>query len=318
MFNLNTTGFSAKVLNRMFRQVDGLKWDLQTGSLGVVGKDGSIATLIKTEVPAVAAVEATAVTPAVAAQPASVEYNISVNPFDMFSVAIPAFATQTRLENVKEGDLVVGAEKILGFVIGKTAASLKLRDFDGFTKNYTPPKVQILGNDGVLVVQSLGSLFGGQTGVGGFQSLLMPLLLANGNSTEGLDSILPLILFSQLQTANPAVAADAATAAGNPALAASPIASMLPFLLLKGAGKKGSTGGSKGGAFGDIDPMMLMMMSGGFGGGAQAGGMNPMMLLALAKGGFGGDDEPEAPALVSVPRTSAASGNFAPALTRTR
>jgi hypothetical protein len=302
MFNLNTTGFSAKVLNRMFRQVDGLKWDLQTGSLGVVGKDGSIATLTKNEVAANGDT------------PASVEYNISINPFDLFSIAIPAFATQTRIENIKEGDLVVGAEKILGFVIDKTDKSLKLRDFDGFTKNYTPPKTQILGQDGALVVQSLGNLFGGQAGVGGFQNMLMPLLLANDNSTEGLDSILPLMLFSQLQTTNPAVAADAATAAGNPALAANPIGNLLPLLLLKGAGKK-KAGGSTGGALGGIDPMMLMMM-GGFGGGAQAGGMNPMMLLALAKGGFGGDDEPEAPALVSVPRTS--NSGFAPALTRTR
>jgi hypothetical protein len=304
MLNLNTTGFSAKVLNRMFRQVDGLKWDLQTGSLGIVGTDGSIATLIKTE------------TPANGDTPASVEYDISINPFDLFSIAIPAFATQTRLENVREGDLVVGAKEVLGFVVGKTEKSLKLRDLNGLNKNYTPPKVQILGQDGVLVVQSLGNLFGGQAGVGGFQSMLMPLLLANDNSTEGLDSILPLMLFSQLQTANPAVAADAAAAAGNPALAANPIANLLPLLLLKGAGKK-KAGGSTGSALGGIDPMMLMMM-GGFGGGAQAGGLNPMMLLALAKGGFGGDDEPEAPALVSVPRVNARNDNFAPALTRTR
>jgi hypothetical protein len=307
MLNLNSTGFSAKILNRMFRQVDGLKWDLQTGSLGVVGTDGSIATLTSTPIAANGDT------------PASVEYNISINPFDLFSIAIPAFATQTRLENVKEGDLVVGAKEILGFVVGKNEKSLKLRDLNGFNKTYNPPKVQILGNDGVLVVQSLGSLFGGQAGVGGFQNMLMPLLLANDNSTEGLDSILPLMLFSQLQTANPAVASDAAAAAGNPALAANPIANILPLLLLKGSGKK-KAGGSTGGALGGIDPMMLMMMSGGFGGGAQAGGLNPMMLLALAKGGFGGDDEGDAaaPALVSVPRTSASTGSFTPALTRTR
>lgn len=313
MFNTNaTTGFSAKVLNRMFRKIDGLNWDLQSGQVGVKTRDGSIATLVKNTTPAVAAVAATGTTQAVAAQEASVDYNITVNPFSFFATPIPAFATQVPFDRIAEGDLIVGETEILGWVVGKTAKQLKLLDFKGFNKTYTPPKVQILNQDGALVVQSLTGLFGGNTaGLGGLQNSLLPLIMLSGGETEGLESILPLVLFSQMQTANPAAAADAATVGGAPQLAANPIANLLPMLLLSKGKKSGGKGGN---LFGDIDPMMLMM-SGAFGGGAAAGGLNPMMLLALSKGGFGGDDaEPE---LVSIPKTNAAGG-FVPALERIR
>lgn len=316
MFNANaTTGFSAKILNRMFRKIDGLNWDLQSGQVGVKTRDGSIATLVKNTTPAIAAVAAGVNTVAVAAQEASTDYNITVNPFNFFATPIPAFATQVPFDRIAEGDLIVGDTEILGWVVGKTAKALKLLDFKGFNKTYTPPKVQILNQDGALVVQSLTGLFGGNTaGVAGLQSSLMPLLMMSGGDSEGLESILPLVLFSQMQTTNPAAAADAAAVGGAPQLAQNPIANLMPLLMMQSLGKKkGSTGGKSGGLFGDIDPTMLMMM-GGFGGGA-AGGLNPMMLLALSKGGLGGgDDEPE---LVSIPKTNAAGG-FVPALERIR
>jgi hypothetical protein len=312
MFNFNatgTTGFSAKVLNRMFRKIDGLNWDLQSGQVGVKTRDGSIATLIKTDTPAVAAVAASEGVAAVAAQAASTDYNITVNPFSFFATPIPAFATQVPFDRISEGDLIVGETEILGWVVAKTAKALKLLDFKGFQKTYQPPKVQILNQDGALVVQSLTGLFGGTAGLGGLQNSLLPLIMMSGGETEGLESILPLVLFGQLQTANPAAAADAATVGGAPQLAQNPIANLLPMLLLS---KSKKSGGKSGGAFDGIDPMMLMM-SGAFGGGAAAGGLNPMMLLALSKGGFGGgDDEPE---LVSIPKTNAAGG-FVPALER--
>lgn len=312
MFN-QSNGFSQKFLNRMFRKIDGLKWDLQSGGVGVITRDGSIATLISTHIAATEAIPASDNgQTAVAAVEASTDYNISVNPFEAFGISIPAFATQVPFSAIKEGDLIVGDRDILGWVVGKTGASLKLLDFNGMRKTYQPPKVAILGQDGALVVQSLGGLFGGEAGVGGFASQILPLLaLTGGGDDSALESILPLMLFSQLQTSNPAAAATAATVGGNPTIAASPIASLMPMLLMsKLGGKKKATGGSKkDGLFGNIDPMMLMMM-GGFGGGA-AGGLNPMMLLAL--GGLGGDDD-EGPAdLVSLPKSSAAAG-FTPAL----
>lgn len=303
MFNSNN--FSAKFLNRMFRKIEGLKWDLQSGSIGVVGADGSIASLVTSHTPAVEASEG------VAAAAASNSYNISVNPFDAFGMAIPAFATQVPFSAIREGDMIVGDKNILGWVVGKTAATLKLLDFNGMHKTYQPPKVQILGQDGALVVQSLGGLFGGDAGVGGFQSSLLPLLMLKGGDGEGLDSILPLMLFSQMQTSNPAAAATAATVGGNPALANNPMSAMMPMLMVQALSKGKKSGASKkGGLLDGIDPMMMMMLSGG-GLGGGAGGFNPMMLMAL--GGLGGDDDSEdSPELVSLPKSSARS--FVPAL----
>jgi hypothetical protein len=71
---------------------------------------------------------------------------------------------------------------------------------------------------------------------------------------------------------------------------------MLPLMLAKKSGK-------------EIDPMMLMMMSGGLGGGA--GGMNPMMLMALAGGDLFGSKASAAPTPLGC---SAATG--VPPLTR--
>jgi hypothetical protein len=313
MFNLNQAGagFSAKFLNRMFRKIDGLNWDLQTGGTGVRTKDGSIATLIATTAPATPAVAASEGVAAAAATLASTSYNISVNPFEMFSTPIPAFATQVPFDRIATGDLIVGDRDILGWVVGKTGKTLKLLGFDGMHKTYQPPKVQILNQDGALVVQSLSGLFGGDAGVSGFQSSLMPLLMLTQGNSEGLDSILPILLFSQMQTSNPAAAQTAATVGGNPGLAASPMASMMPLLMMQSL-KKGK-GSSKEGILGGIDPMMLMMMSGGMGGGS-AGGINPMMLLAMS-GGLGGDDSDDD--VVGIPRT-AVNGGFTPALQKLR
>lgn len=302
----NSSNISSKFLNRMFRKIDGLKWDLQSGSIGVVGTDGSIASLVTTQNPEVEASEG------VAAVAASTSYNISVNPFDAFGMAIPAYATQVPLASIRAGDMIVGDKSILGWVVGKTAATLKLLDFNGMHKTYQPPKVAILGQDGALVVQSLGGLFGGQAGVGGFQSSLLPLLMLKGGDGDGLDSILPLMLFSQMQTSNPAAATTAATVGGDASLANNPMSAMMPMLMMQALGKSKKSGGAKkGGVFGDIDPMMMMMMGGGLGGGAAAGGMNPMMML-MAMGGLGSDEGDDTPELVSLPKTSARG--FTPAL----
>lgn len=309
MFNANNTnGISGKFLNRMFRKIDGLVWDLQTGTLGIKTENG-IYTLTNDTTAAIPATAASEGVAAVAAQAAVTEYGISVNPFDAFGFSIPAFATQVPLAGIKEGDLIVGDKAILGWVTGRTAAGLKLLDVNGMNKNYTPPKVAIMNQDGALVVQSLGGLFGGQAGVGGLQSSLMPLLMMSGGDSEGLESILPLMLFGQLQQTNPTAAAGAATAAGAPAMAASPMANMMPILMLQALSKKTKSGkaSSGKGLLGDIDPMMMMMLGGGMGG--QGGGINPMMLMAL--GGLGKDDGDDEVVSLPVTRTN---GNFTPAL----
>lgn len=236
-----TNSFASKFMNRLFRRVGGLVWDLSTGKLGLKDENG-IYTL-----------ETTAAAEGVAA-----EAQIVVNPFDAFGMDIPAFATSTKLEDVAVGDIIVGDSKILGFVVDKKPASLVLLDKTGMRKQFNPPKVAVLGADNnVLVVKNLVSVAGGEQGLAGLQGNLLPLMMMGGD--VDFESILPLMLFSQ----------------GNGA-AAGGLNSVLPLLLMKNGGLGGSgskmesllplmmMGGLGGGAqAGGLNPMMLMLMSGG-------------------------------------------------------
>jgi hypothetical protein len=174
----------SKFMDRLFRKVDGLVWDVTTGKLGVDSPDG------------VYTLETVAAVPASgdqAAVPAS--YGISVNPFDGFGLPIPAFASNTSFEQINEGDLIVGAKGILGWVIAKKVSSLVLLDKEGMNKQYTPPKVAIIGQDGCLVVKSLTGLLG--DGATGLQSSLLPLLMMGEGSNLDLEKMIPLMLFTQ-------------------------------------------------------------------------------------------------------------------------
>lgn len=248
---------ASKFMNRMFRRVGGVVWDITTGKLGLKDDNG-IYTL-----------EVTTVGEGVKAK---IETQIVVNPFDAFGIDIPAFATSTKLTDVAVGDVIVGDSKILGFVAEKKDNSLVLLDQHGMRKQYNPPKVAVLGTDNnVLVMKNLMNLTG-ESGLQGLQGSLMPLLMMGGDLD--LESILPMMLFSQ-------------TSGGG---AQNGMQAMLPLLMMKngGLGGSGGAGGSK------IDPMMLMMMGGMGGGSGGAGGMNPMMMMALMGGGdlFGGSDKP--------------------------
>lgn len=239
-----------KYMNRMFRRVADLVWDLTSGQVGVQTADGIHTFSIDADGNA----------------------SVNVNPFESFGVPIPAFATRKSLADVQQGDLIVGDKNILGWVVDKTTAALKLHDHNGNGKTYTPPKVGVLGiPDGVLVVQNLLNLTGSQEGMQGFAGSLMPLLMLQDGSGEGaLEKILPFMLMQQ----------TTGTQAGG-------AGGFNPLMLLALQGK-----GGKGKGLDLSDPMTLMMM-GGFGGGA--GGFNPLMLLALQ----GGDDTPAATPLVA-------------------
>lgn len=250
--------FSAdKFVRRMFRRIDGIVWDVVSGQVGLKTAEGVFtATFSETGEP-----------------------TVTVNPFDL-SVALPGFATQTAHADVNVGDIIVGDQKILGWVTRKTDASFVLIDQHGMTKNYTPPKVAVMGGSGPLVVRNLFSLTGGQGGV----ASMLPMLMMFGGDDSKLEKILPFLLMQGGNLGAPA--ADGAAAAANP------MAAMLPLLLMKGG---------LGGGNGDIDPMLLMAMSGGLGGGN--GAMNPMLMMALMNGGLGGDSA-DAPPLVPTRRNA--------------
>jgi hypothetical protein len=199
LFNMQS-----KFLDRLFRRVPELVWDITTGKLGVQGPDG-IYTFESTET-LIGEGDNVEV---------STEFSVSVNPLDGFGLPIPAFASPVKHEDIQVSDLIVGAKGILGWVKEKKANSLVLLDINGMTKQYTPPKVAIFGQDGSLVVKSLGGLLG--DGAQGFQSSLLPLMML-GNGGAGLDfeKLIPIMLMTQ----------QGSGSAG--------LAGMLPMLLLMG------------------------------------------------------------------------------------
>lgn len=234
-----------KFIGRMFRRIGGLVWDITSGQIGIQTPQGiySLATITD---------EAGAKT-----------FTVNVNPFDDLGVSIPAFATQTAHADVNQGDIIVGDNGIIGWVVDKTDASFKVKDHNGFEKTYSPPKVQIVGQSGVLVVRNLFSLTGGADGAAGFANNLLPLL-ALGGGDEKLEKLLPLLLMSS-QTGSAAGASGAGAAGG--------LGQLLPLLLLTKDGGLGGAGGSK------MDKLLPLMLMGGMGGGA--GAMNPLLLMSL-------------------------------------
>lgn len=257
-FSMNTA--MSAMMNRTMKKVDGVVWDLMTGVVGIKTKD-AIRTLdvLDTTTDAEGVVSHT--------------YGVKEDLMAMFAYTIPAFAIAKPIELVVPGDLIAFKDNsTFGWVTENLGATVNILKGDGTSTNYRPNKVNMIGAGGantVLVVTSLMGMFpqGQETaGLGNLQSMLLPMLMlgGEGGDTGALDKMLPLLLMS---TINQGAAGAQGQAAGG----------MNPMMLMMLMNKdKGSSGG-----FGDIDPMMLMMMSGGMGGGAAAGGMNPMMMMAL-------------------------------------
>lgn len=200
--SLNLFNNNSRFLDRFFKKVDGLVWDLSTGKLGVQGTDGIYTVDIQ--------------------QPENgrgeVSAQVSINPFDQFGIAIPAFATNTNLEQIEVGDLIVGQKEVLGWVIKKNPASLVLLDTKGFQKQYNPPKVAVINQSGAMVVKNLTGLLG-DTGATSFQSSLLPLLVMGGDTGLDFEKLIPLMLFTQQGQAG----------------AAGGLGGMLPTLMMMGA-----------------------------------------------------------------------------------
>ena len=181
--------FNKGFMDRFFRPVDNVVWDLMSGKIGY-RKGSSIMTIDlgnlnedKTEAP---------------------EAQISENPFDDFGVAIPAFAQSTPVDNITIGDMIYTASGVMGWIVKKNDKSYKIMKPDGTRSDWVPPKVQMLGLDsGVMILRSLMNMLpDGNNGLANMQSMLMPMMamgmMGDGDS-EGFDlkGILPMMLMSQ-------------------------------------------------------------------------------------------------------------------------
>lgn len=214
-----------KLVDRFFRRVDEVVWDLMSGRVGIKTADG-IATLEGT----------------------GEDAQVSVNMFEDFGVPLPAFAQQTPIESVKEGDLIYNARKLLGWVIAcpsKTAKgtkAFKLLKPDGTRGEWRPPKLTSLGLDlgGAMVLRSLVNTLP-DGGLGQMQSALLPMMMLGGDNFGDMEKMLPLLLMSQCGIGG-------MTPTDGTAAAANPMGNMMQMMFMMqmmggrgGDGKPGKT-----------------------------------------------------------------------------
>jgi hypothetical protein len=193
-----------KLISRFFRPVNNVVWDLMTGRIGVVGKDGI--TTIEGE---------------------GEDAQISLNLFDQFGMSVPAFAQGTASTDAKVGDLIYGTSGPRGWVVKKNEKSFELLTPDGTRTRWSPPKTAMIGFAGdVMVLRSLINILpGGEGGLNNFQNLLMPMMLMGGDNID-LGQMMPLMLMTQLGTTAPTGEGDEAA---NPLAG---MAQMMPMMLM--------------------------------------------------------------------------------------
>lgn len=175
VFNEN---FGKKMIERFFRRVDDCVWDLMTGKIGVRTSGDEIATL----------------------DGEGDDAQVVMNPFSDFGVPLPAFAQNTPVDQIKNGDLIYNAKRVMGWVVSVPAegkVTFKLLKPDGTRGEWRPPKVQSLGLDvsGAMVLRSLvNTLPGGN--LNGLQGMLLPMMAMGGDFSD-MEDMLPLLLMSQ-------------------------------------------------------------------------------------------------------------------------
>ena len=218
--DLNNMFNGQKLMDRFFRKVDNVCWDLSTGDIGLFTDEG-IATI----------------------EGKGADAQIVINPIDQMGMGVPAFAQNTPVADVKVGDLISVSKKLTGWVTKKTAKQVSLMKLDGTTSTWTPPKTKMLDfASGVMVVRSIGDMFGGgEKGAGaltGLQGMMMPMMMMGGGDMD-LDSMMPMMLMSQMGSLTTADGADAS----NPM---SGMAAMMPMLMMSKmmGGNSGTGGGS--------------------------------------------------------------------------
>jgi hypothetical protein len=228
MSNINQLFNPNRMMDRLFRKVENVAWDLMTGRVAVATKDGLVG-LEMTEVDDGAGNKETT-------------FQTVENPFTDMSMPIPAFAQQTALDAVKQGDLIVKGN-ITGWVTKINKASVKIIKPDGTHTEFTPPKTAILDfGSGLMVVRSLFNMMpGGQAGVNNLQGMLMPMMMMGALDGDTADNMIPMMLMMSGALTTSGNPADAAQAA-NPMMAN--MQQMMPMLMMSGMMKGKGGGGS--------------------------------------------------------------------------
>lgn len=171
-----------KFIDRMFRKVDNVVWDIMSGRVGFKTRDGIVTIDLQSDVTDTEAPNA----------------EVSINMFDDFGITIPAFAQSVPVTSITLGDLIYGAGGPLGWVVKKSDKSYRLMKPDGTRSDWTPPKVQMIGFDsGVMVLRNLINMFpGGNNDLGNFQNSMLPLLMLSDGDMD-ISKMLPFMLMGQ-------------------------------------------------------------------------------------------------------------------------
>lgn len=170
-------GTMSKLMGHVFAQIDGVVWDMMSNQTGIKREDG-IYTLTK-------------------------DGQVELNPFDSFSMELPAFSQLVPIDQVKRGDVLVSAGKPTGWVLEaaiaedgegegpKTKSSIQSLSFQGHQTRFRPKKVSMMGiENGITIVRSPFN-FGDAKGGGGFGDMasMLPMLMLMGDKggTGGMD-----------------------------------------------------------------------------------------------------------------------------------
>lgn len=224
--------FNKAFMDRFFRSVDNVVWDMMSGKVGFKTNDG------------ICSIELNAINED---KTEAEDAQVSINPFEDFGMAVPAFAQSVPVTSIALGDMIYSSSsnKVLGWVVKKNEKSFKLMKQDGTRSDWTPPKVQMLGFDsGVMVLRSLMNMLpGGQGQLGQMQGMLMPMMamgmLGDGENEGGMDmkSMMPMLLMSQMGMAGT-----------DPNASAGMMGNMMQMMMMSQL-MKGGSGGKNGGGF---------------------------------------------------------------------
>lgn len=175
-----------KMLARMFQRVNDVVWDISTGKMGILGKNGSIFSLVGE----------------------GEDAQVVENMFSEFGMAVPAFAQSVPFDSVQLGDLAFRPGGRPGWVVEKNPNSLILLNTDSSEGTLRRNKVVTMGMDqsGVMVLRNLFNMTGG-AGQESFQ-MLMPMLMA-GSTNEDAGGMIQMMLM--MSAMNPGATADTST-----------------------------------------------------------------------------------------------------------
>lgn len=247
---------SSKLIDRLFKKVDNVVWDITTGKIAVKNKSGTLSSLITSA-------EESEKEKEKEGSENLLDFEIEENLFSDFGTPIPAFATNQPVDTVKLGDLLITNSGTMGWVtkISKTGKTISLVKPDGHNTTFNPPKTNTIGinSSGVMIVRSLFDTVG-QDNADSFKNSLLPLI-AMSDSEDDISGIMPILLMQQTGAMS-----------GDNNL----VQTMMMMKMMSGDGDSGFNMDMKG-------MMTLMLMGGG-----NAGGNNMLQTMMMMKM-MGGD-----------------------------